>query len=244
MLKGISAAATGMLPQIKKQEAIANNLANAASAGFKRDRVFVEQLSKAQTTGVPKAADWQIPQRIGLAIDFGSGSMDRTGSPYDLAIAGDGFFVVETPSGEMFTRNGHFTVSPEGVLTTAEGHPVLAEKGEIRLPAGTLEVSPSGVVSVEGQTVDTLRIARFADTGTLVRTGPSLFAPGTIAVPPEEDKTSSIRQGFLESSNVNVIQEMVEMIATFRLFEADQRAIRAQDELLARVVNDLGRVPR
>lgn len=240
MLKGISAAATGMLPQLKKQEAIANNLANAGSAGFKRDRVFVEQLARAQAGA--QAADWQVPQRIGLAIDFASGSMDRTDNPYDLAIAGDGFFVINTPQGPQYTRNGHFTVNPEGVLTTMDGNPVMGEDGVITLPPGSVEVGASGTVAVEGQAIGKLRVVQFADTSSLVRSGSGLFSIGAPGVQPRPDTASSIRQGFLESSNVNVIQEMVEMISTFRLYEADQKAIHAQDDLLGRVVNDLGRV--
>jgi flagellar basal-body rod protein FlgG len=242
VLKGIAAAASGMLPQLKRQEIITNNLANAGTAGYKRDRLFVQQLDRAQAGAAPTEADWQVPNLLGVQIDFSAGPMDRTGNPLDLALAGDGFFVISTPDGERFTRNGHFTLTNEGVLTTADGNAVMGEGGEIRLPAGTTNIGPDGTISVDGQTVGKLRIARFADPSALVRAGSSLFAVGTPGVAPEDMDNAAVRQGMLERSNVSTIEEMVSMITTFRFYEADQRAVQMQDGALGRVVNELGRV--
>lgn len=244
MLKGIAAAASGMLPQLKRQEVITNNLANAGTAGFKRDRLFVEQLDRARAGNPQSVADWQTPSLLGVAIDFSAGPLDRTGNPYDLAIAGDGFFVVSTPDGDRYTRNGHFNLSDQGVLATADGNPVMGEGGEIRLPAGDAVIGPDGSISVDGRPVGKLRIARFADPNVLVRAGSSLFAVGTAGVGPEDMENPSVRQGMLESSNVNTIEEMVSMITTFRFYEADQKAVQMQDSAQGRVVNELGRVPQ
>lgn len=243
MLKGIAAAASGMLPRVTKQDAIANNLANASTAGFKRDRVFLEDLARAQAKTMKGEADWQIPPRAVSAIDFSQGTMERTDHALDLGIVGDGFFVVSTPDGERYTRNGHFAVSPSGVLSTTDGHPVLGTNGPLQIPAGTLAISESGAISVDGRKVGTLRLARFADTKALVRAGSSLYAVATPGTTPQPDTTSSVRQGFLENSNVSTIEEMVDMITTFRYFETDQKAIQAQDETLSKAVNELGRVP-
>ena len=244
MLKGIAAAASGMLPQLKRQEVITNNLANAGTAGFKRDRLFVEQLNRARAGDTQSVADWQRPSLIGVTIDFSAGPMDRTGSPYDLAIAGDGFFVISTPDGERYTRDGHFNLSDQGVLVTADGNPVMGEGGEIRLPAGDATIGQDGSISVDGRPVGKLRIAHFADPNVLVRAGSSLFAVGTAGVGPEDMENPSVRQGMLESSNVNTIEEMVSMITTFRFYEADQKAVQMQDSAQGRVVNELGRVPQ
>ena len=245
MLKGIAAAASGMLPQVKKQEAIANNLANAGTAGFKRDRIFVQDLTRAQAQAVQKSLpDWQLPQMIGVTIDFTAGALDRTDNPYDVAVAGEGLFAIQTPNGEQYTRNGHFQVSPEGVLITADGHAVLGEGGEIQLPAGTLTIGSDRTASVDGKIVDKLKIVRFSDPRVLTRAASSLFKIGVPGVSAEEDSTSMVRQGFLESSNVNTVEEMVNMITTFRFYEADQKVLKAQDQTLGRVVNELGRVPR
>lgn len=243
MLKGIAAAASGMLPQMKRQEVITNNLANAGTSGFKRDRLFVQQLDRARAGDTQSVADWQTPNLLGVQIDFSAGPMDRTGNPYDLALAGDGFFVVSTPDGERYTRNGHFNLSDQGVLTTADGNPVMGEGGEIRLPADDATVSSDGSISVDGRTVGKLRIARFADPNVLVRAGSSLFAVGTAGVGPEDMENPAVQQGVLESSNVNTIEEMVSMITTFRFYEADQKAVQMQDSAQGRVVNELGRIP-
>lgn len=242
MLKGIAAAASGMLPQLKRQEVITNNLANAGTAGFKRDRLFVEQLNRAQAGNTQSVADWQTPNVMGVQIDFSAGQMDRTGNPYDLALAGDGFFVVSTPDGERYTRNGHFTLTDQGVLVTADGNPVMGEGGEIRLTADDATIGSDGTISVNGQRVDKLRIARFADPNVLVRAGSSLFAVGAPGAAPEDMGNPAIEQGMLERSNVSTIEEMVSMITTFRFYEADQKAVQMQDASQGRVVNELGRI--
>jgi flagellar basal-body rod protein FlgF len=243
VLKGIAAAASGMLPQLKRQEVISNNLANAATAGYKRDRLFVQELDQAQARTAPNEADWEMPHQIGIRVDFSAGPMERTGNPYDVAIAGDGFFVVESQGAERFTRNGHFEVNPDGVLSTVDGDPVMGEGGEIRLSAGDVAIATDGTVAVDGRTIDKLRIVRFADPNVLVRSGSSLFAIGQTGAAAEDVESPSVRQGFLEQSNVNTIEEMVNMITTFRFYEADQRAVQMQDQVQGRVVNDLGRVP-
>lgn len=243
MLKGIAAAASGMIPRVKKQEAIANNLANSVTAGFKRDRVFFEALSRAQAKLMKGEADWQMPPQAVGAIDFSQGTMEHTGHVLDFALAGDGFFTVSTPEGERYTRNGHFDISTAGVLTTSDGNPVLGTNGPITMPPGVISVSAAGAVSVDGRDVGNLRIVRFADPNVLVRAGSALFAPGNATVKPEEGPTLAVRQGYLEGSNVSTIEEMVDMISTYRFFETGQKAILMQDETLGKAVNELGRVP-
>lgn len=243
MIKGIATAASGMLPSLKRQEVIANNLANAQTAGFKRDRLFVERLNEAQEAMVQGAQDWGATNQVGLVIDFAPGSLNRTGNAMDVAISGDGFFAVQTPDGERYTRNGHFSVDTDGTLQSVDGHAVLGDNGVIRLPAGEVTINTDGQISVDGRLVDTLRIVRFDDPRVLVRGGSTIFEIGIPTVAPQDDNQSAIRQGFLEHSNVNTIEEMVNMITTFRFYEADQKAIQMQDQVQGRVVNELGRAP-
>jgi flagellar basal-body rod protein FlgF len=243
MIRGIATAASGMLPSLKRQEIITNNLANAQTAGFKRDRLFVERLNDAQQTIVEGTANWGNTNTVGVIIDFAPGALNRTGNPMDVAISGDGFFVVQTPDGERYTRNGHFSIDPDGTLTSAEGHSVMGSGGEIRLPAGSLMIDTEGNISVDGQHVDKLRLVRFDDPRVLVRGGSTIFEIGIPTVSPQEDTQSAVRQGFLEHSNVNTIEEMVNMITTFRFYEADQKAIQMQDQVEGRVVSELGRAP-
>lgn len=243
MLKGIAAAASAMLPQMKAQEVIANNLANAATAGFKRDIFFEQSLSAAQSRSMGNdIADWQMSQHAGIVVDFSSGALMRTDNPLDVAIDGGGYFVIETPDGERFTRNGNFLVSPDQLLVTSNGFPVMGLAGELRLSNGTITISTDGNVEVDGLNIGKLRIARFADPAVLVRSSSSLFMIGDSIAQPEDDSESVIRQGFLEQSNVNTIEELINMIVTMRIYESDQKAIRIQDDTLGRAIQDLGRV--
>lgn len=242
MLKGIAAAASAMVPRMKAQEVIANNLANTLTAGFKRDRVFDVSLSQAQAKLVQATSDWQGAQSIGISVDHSQGMLELTNNPLHMAIDGEGFFVVSTPEGDRYTRNGNLTISVDGVLATADGNPFMGWAGDIQIPLGVVEISSDGNVSVDGLNVGQLLIVRFDDPGVLVKSSSSLFALGDAFVQPINDSESVVRQGYLERSNVNSIEELVDMIAAMRIYESDQRAIQVQDETLGRAVNDLGRV--
>jgi flagellar basal-body rod protein FlgG len=240
MLKGIAAAASAMLPRIRAQEVIANNLANASTAGFKRDRVFDQSLSRAEARLAKTTADWQLPQTVGIATDFSAGALERTENPLHAAIDGDGFFVVSTPVGDRYTRNGVFAVSADGVLTTPEGQRYAGYSGDIRVSAGDIVISEEGRVSVDGVEAGQLQLVRFTNPAGLMRTSSSLFAATPLAGL-RDDEVSIIRQGFIERSNVSTIEEMVDMIATMRIYETDQKAIQIQDDTLGRAINELGR---
>ena len=242
MLRGLSAAASAMLPRIRRQEVTAHNLANVSTAGFKRDRVFEQTLAQTEADFKRFDAEWATSHNASTAIDFSPGMLEQTENPLDLAIEGDGFFVVATDDGERYTRNGHFTISSEGILTTPEGDAVQGKAGEIHLPQGNVTVATDGAVAVDGVNVGTLRLVRFEETGALVRATGSLFAVNDANTQPEDDSASIIRQGYLEQSNVAAIVEMVNMITTLRGFEADQKSILVQDETLGRAINELGRV--
>jgi flagellar basal-body rod protein FlgG len=231
-----------MVPRMKAQEVIANNLANVSTAGFKRDRVFDVSLSKAQAKLVQTTTDWQGTQSIGISVDHSPGPLEQTGNPLHMAIDGDGFFTISTPEGERYTRNGNFTVSADGVLVTSDGNPLMGWAGDIQISPGLLEISDDGNVSVDGLNVGQLLIVRFDDPGVLVKSSSSLFSLGDAFVQPANDSESVIRQGFLERSNVSSIEELVDMIVAMRIYESDQKAIQVQDDTLGRAVNDLGRV--
>lgn len=242
MLKGIAAAASAMLPRIRAQEVIANNLANVSTAGFKRDRVFEADLSGAEAALAQTGPTWQSTQTSGISTDFSSGSLERTENPLHVAIDGDGFFVVSTPEGERYTRNGILQIAPDGTLTTVDGDPLQGWAGNIQVTDGTLMIAEDGSVSVDGLNVGQLRLVRFRDPSALVRTASSLFAAVDPMVPPEDDHESLVLQGYLEQSNVNTIEELVDMIATMRIYETDQKSIQIQDDTLGRAVSELGRV--
>ncbi|HUU47026.1 MAG TPA: flagellar basal-body rod protein FlgF [Acidobacteriota bacterium] len=242
MLKGIAAAASAMLPRIRAQEVIANNLANASTAGFKRDRVFDVDLSGAQAVLAQTQPQWQTSQTSGISTDFSAGPLERTDNPLNVAVDGDGFFVVSTPDGERYTRNGILQIASDGTLVTVDGHPLQGWAGAVQVTGGTLTIADDGMVSVDGLDVGQLRLVRFRDPSALVHAASSLFAAADPMMPPEDDYESLVRQGYLEQSNVNTIEELVDMIATMRIYETDQKSIQIQDDTLGRAVSDLGRV--
>jgi len=240
MLKGIYDAASGMLPQIVRQDVVANNLANAGTAGFKRELVFSQEFTKAQQKTLNKQVDWEKVQITGVTIDFSQGPIERTGNSLDLAIDGDAFFVISTPSGEMFTRCGNFALSPDGELVTSDGYAVLSETGEISVPGSQFVVDSQGQMTVEGKPVGTLRLVSFAQPYPLRRAAPGLFAPVAGAPAPTQPENFVVIQGALERANVNLINEMVQMIESYRHFETAQRMVQIQDESLDKAINQLG----
>jgi flagellar basal-body rod protein FlgG len=248
-------AAAAALAYEKRLEVIANNLANVNTAGFKRDDVaFQAYLTSATGEQQPVQPPYPAPQagsRFWIAYqsrtDFTPGPLKQTGNVFDLAFNGKGFFTVESPEGVVYTRRGNFTLSPEGVLVTQEGWPVQGAGGEIRVDGRTagpggleFSVGEDGAVRVNGKDVGRMRIEDFPQPGSLDKTGQGYFRPaGGEGGEPLAD--FSIAQGFLEMSNVEAIQSMVEMIEILRGYESYQRVIRAVDEANAKSINEVGR---
>jgi len=243
MLKGIYRAASGMIPRIRQQEVTANNIANAATPGYKKDSIFLKELDALTRETMPRKSDWETPMIDQVYTDFSQGSFEATSSNLDVAIEGDGFFVLENPEGgdRLYTRNGHFTVSAEGYLVNDEGFRVLGDGGPLEVGNGTVSISESGETSVNESIVGRLQVVDFPDKTALTKQGDSAFAPRD-KVEPEPVANVSLRQGYLERSNINVIKEMVGMILTLRNFEAGSRAIQAQDESLNALFNNVGKV--
>lgn len=232
MIKGIYTSASAMLPQMKKQEVTANNMANAATSGFKKDRVFTEELSRAAGKQATTSTDWQKPMMDRIFIDFQPGVFDKTNNPLDLAIEGDGFFQLESPTGEkVLTRSGAFQIDSEGFLSFAGGYRVMGEGGPIEIGSGEISVSFNGDVEVNGIVVNTILPASVADTNVLERMGGSLYR-----VPDGEELlpaiSATVRQGYIEASNVDVIREMVDMMISFRTYESNAKAMQQQDNSL------------
>lgn len=235
MIKGIQTSATAMRQGILRQEITAANLANANTTGFKRDRLFVREMIEAQ------AAD-SNPLQTNPArfTEFRSGAFEPTGNSLDFALQSGGFFVLTDGDTEVFTRNGHFLRDAEGQMIDVQGRIVQGEGGPITLPPGLVTVSPNGEISVDGAVIDRFRVVSVEDPQVLRKVAGAAFtADGVAAVPVE---VPAVRQGFLETSNVDTVREMVEMISTARHYEINAKLVTAQDESLRHAVNDLGRV--
>jgi flagellar basal-body rod protein FlgF len=247
MIKGIFSSENAMRPKMTRMEVLANNLANVNSTGYKRDRLFVQML-KEGTTSPPDARGAMDNVEVDRYIDMREGPLQQTDNPLNLAIDGPGFFVAETSQGTRYTRNGNFTLSTDGSLVTAEGDPVMGNDGKIRLPnfehleMKKIKITPSGEVLEGDQHVAQLRVVNITDPEMLQKDQHGMLMPREgqrVTEIPDDQRV--IRQGFLEESNVNGIEEMMAMIELSRGFETDQRIIKAQDATLDRSL-DVGRI--
>jgi len=242
MSDGIYAALSGAIAQERALEVVANNVANASTDGFRGDRLaFQESLSRAAAGPNPSSLRYVEVARS--QIDTSDGPVRATGNPLDLAISGDAFFVVRTPSGDRLTRDGSFALDPEGVLRTRGGFPVLPTEPsdpahpEIRVtdPSIPITAHPDGTLSQGDQILGQLRLERFQSPADARHEGLSLLVPaaGTRTVP----ATATVLQGYLEGANVGAVQGLNQLITANRGFEAFQRVIqtfRTVDERTAR----------
>lgn len=242
MIKGIYRSASAMIPRIKKQETIANNLANASSPGFKKDTVFTEELSRAEMRRAERQTDWQTPMIDQVYTNFEQGGLDKTGNTLDIALEGVGFFVFETPEGEqVLSRAGRLMADNSGYIVNAEGHRLMGDGGPLNVAGGEVAIAENGRVEVDNNAVGTIRVVEIPETDQLIKIGKTEFAlPQGIDL--RQAVRFAVRQGYLESSNVEVVTEMIDMITSFRNYEADANAIKAQDESLKNLFNNVGRV--
>jgi flagellar basal-body rod protein FlgF len=247
MIKGIYTSEASMRPKMTRMEVIANNLANINSTGFKRDRVFIEMLKESGAPSSDGRSDL-TGTNVRRVVDLAPGSLQPTNNPFDLALEGTGFFAVETPNGLRLTRNGHFKLATDGSLVTAEGFHVQGENGNVVVPSidkhqqGNITINEAGEVLADREPLTRLRIVTVADPDQLQKDHESLLIPGPDQIPVNVPQDQlHVRQGFLEESNVDAIEEMTAMIEISRSFETDQKIIQSQDATLDRSM-DIGRV--
>jgi flagellar basal-body rod protein FlgG len=246
-------AATGMMAQQTRTEVIANNLANVNTTGFKRSRAHFEDLlyqtvqgaavvGGTDATSLPAIQVGRGVKLAGVQRLHGQGPLEPTQRPLDLAIEGEGFFQVQLPNGQVgYTRDGSFQISDEGTLVTQQGFTVVPG---IRIPqdASTLTISRAGVVSaIRGGGAETvelgrLELARFANPAGLMTMGENVLvqtpASGEPTLGfPEEDGAGRLLQGHLEGSNVEIVQEMVDMITSLRAYEINSKAVKNSEEM-------------
>jgi flagellar basal-body rod protein FlgG len=242
MIKGFYSSSNGMPPMLVRMEIIANNLANMNTTGFKKDEMFVEMMKDPGIAPHPNAGDLTTRLNVQRTVDFVEGSLNETNNPLDVALQGSGWLVVETPNGERYTRNGNFTITLDGTLTTRDGFPVLGVDGRIKFPdlqkavQDGISITQSGEIRSGSVEIGTLRVVNVSDETQLRKAGDSLFRLERNAdVLITEHELPIIRQGFLEESNVGGVDEMIEMIEITRNFESNQKAIAAQDQTLERL---------
>ncbi len=241
-----------MMSEMARVDIISNNVANVSTTGFKKDvavfRAFPEM-------GIHRFDDvradspnttFHMKPYIGLlgtgaaidevTSDFSQGMIKNTSNPLDFAVRGEGFFTVLTPQGMRLTRSGSFHINSQGYLTTDEGYYVMGQNGTISLPSGSkIEVNLQGEIFVDGVNVDRFLVVSSRN---IIKEGDSLLSfsgePG--------EAGGEVVQGALESSNVNPVREMVDLIGAFRAYEASQHVIKAHDDTLDRAVNEIARI--
>ena len=240
MIKGLYTSASGMLPHIKKQETAANNLANASSPGFKKDEIFTRELSRAEKSLSARKSDWETPLVDQIYTDYTPGIFDHTGNSLDMAIEGDGFFTLDGGDGmTLLTRSGSFTVNADGLLVYPGGVPVMGEGGPIEVGDGQVTVSQTGEIQVDGVVAARIVPRTVANLDQLEKAGSSTFVvPEGVELITVENAT--IRQGYLETSNVDIVREMIDMIASYRAYEANSKAVQTQDQSLDNLFNRVG----
>lgn len=247
MISGLYSAATAMDVAAMKHEASAQNLANAHMPGFRRRIVTQAQFGASMDNALDKMDMSPLPgTAVGsgsegvVKLDFSEGPLKPTGRNLDFALQGDGFFVVEGPTGPLYTRNGAFQVNEDGDLMTVDQLPVRGVNGTIALPPDTplhaVMVDSEGRFTANGREFGQLKTVQFADNSILNPVGASLFqAPDNIT---PEISDSVVKQGFVEQGNVSYMNELVNIMVASRQYEAAQRVLRSIDEAIEKHVNN------
>jgi len=281
MVRGLYTGAAGMIAEMHRMDIVSNNLANVDKPAFKYDtaifKAFPEMLvSRFNDDGVVKLPIGSydvapIVGKIGTGVEmnesftrFEQGAMKQTDNRFDLGLDGPGFFVIDTPAGLRYTRNGSFLMDREGFMVTKDGYKVLGQEGPIRVKEFNFMVDKEGnvIVNMDEQddnerltnddqnewrrpeVLDRLRIVNFENLRYLDKQGDSFFKETKYSGPAQEmlRDRPKVEQGFLEMSNVNSVAEMVRMIEVQRSYEASQKSIQSHDQLLQRLVNEVVRM--
>lgn len=216
---------------------IANNIANINTNGFRREGAMFAEHVKALDNNDPSLSIATMTRRY---VDLNPGDITMTGNPLDFAIEGDGFFLVETPNGERLTRDGAFSLNPEGELVTSSGARVLDDAGgAIAIPQGATDINAAndGTIFVDGQPIGRLNVVN-ADPAFLTRDGDNAFFAenGFEAV-----ENPLVRQNALEGSNVNPVAELARLIEVQRTYDSSRNLMQQEDERIKRTVQTLGR---
>lgn len=237
MYKGIYIALSGATLKQAHMDIISNNLANANTAGFKRDKISFQEYLVSQMNNRIENPDGRTMTFFGsVATDFVPGSIVHTGNALDVAIDGEGMLSLENG---QYTRRGDLKLDNEGYVVNNRGIKVLGSSGPIQITGpGRIDINDSGEISVNNAAVDTLKLVDFKDGAGLTKVGDDAFTaeqPGSVSL-------STIKQGYIEKSNVDAVKEMVQMITALRDFQTFQKAIQTYDDAIGRVLSDMPRI--
>lgn len=257
MVRGLYTGYTGMRNEQKRLDIVANNLANAATVGYKQENVVNQSFDSVLTLKIKDDSESYNDRPIGrmnlgvklgeVYTNYGQGSLRQSSSTYDMALEGSGFFavsVVDRNGNEnmRYTRNGAFTMARDGYIVDGDGNRLQGESGDLIVSTDAVDVviDESGNVYADGELVDRLLIVDFENYNYLKKSGDTMYE--ALDGAGELESFASVRQGFTEQSNVNVVNEMVEMITITRAYEANQKVIQSIDKTLELSANSVGKV--
>lgn len=223
---------------MQEMQSVANNIANAATTGYRKEGIIFSEYVKDVGNNDPSLSMARASIRN---LDESQGALASTGGTFDFAIEGDGYFLVETPTGPNLTRAGTFTPNEQGDLVTFDGYPVLDSGGApifIPTDVGKISVASDGTISAEGAAISQIGVFLPEDTNNVSRTGSTLFDPGGEVIGVD---IPVVVQGFVEKSNVNPITEIARMIEVQRAYEFGQSFLEKEDERLRGLMQTLGK---
>ncbi|MDP3736674.1 MAG: flagellar basal-body rod protein FlgF [Hyphomonadaceae bacterium] len=226
----------------QRMDLTANNLANMTTSGFKTERLVMRELSERPAAASDTPQDIAFVDAWMLQRDFSSGPMEQTGNPLDMAIDGEGFFVVQTADGEAYTRDGQFALDSQGRVTTHTGDLVMGDGGPLTIDpnAGPFSISREGSISQNGAMLGTFKTVAFDTPAALEKVGNNLWKATGEA--PRAPVNSHVAAGFVEGSNVNAVSELTQMIEISRSYTAVAKMISQSDELRGASIEKLSRV--
>lgn len=258
MVKGLYTAYTGMINEQHRMDVLTNNLANANTNGFKKEGATSQSFDSVLAYKIKDVTEgYSLAKRIGVNnpgvkigegyTDFSQGPLKNTDNTFDLALSDQGFFAIEftNKAGETstkYTRDGNFTLTQEGFLVTQDGDFVLDQNGQhIKIdPVKATTINRNGQIVQDGRVVATIQVTDFEDYNYLERYGENYYQP--IDGAKEKESAAQVHSGYLETSNISVVTEMVNMITVSRAYESNQKVITTYDGTLDIAANQLGRI--
>ncbi len=258
MIRGMQTAMQGMRAHLARQEVVARNLDNLSTPGYKQESGAIDGFAstlgrmETRTVGSPlqRAATTTVIGSLGVdtvidrvSVDFRQGRVEETKRPLDVALVGDGFLQIRTPEGPLFFRGGPLYRDADGKLVTAEGYQVLGADGQdLTLKGDAVSIGPNGAITVDSKPAGTLSVVEFPAGTVMAKVGSEFYTPDNPDSMPMAAADTVVKQGFLEASNVDEVSAMTELVSLVRAYQASQRMLQAEDELLGKAVNEVGRV--
>lgn len=247
MIRGLYTSASGMTAAQTQSEVIGDNVVNVKTPGYKEQlasnisfpSILIQRMGGSPTPEATPIGD--LGTGVGVdrvALSNVQGALETTGLKTDLALTSPGYFVVQTPAGERYTRNGNFQLNSQGMLQTPDGNAVLGINGPIGPLSSEFTVSAEGMIMDQDQKVDRLRMVEIP-TIALQREGQSLYRASQ---PVQVSTGAQVLQGSVELSNVDISGQMIQMMTVMKAYEANQRVIQTQDEMLGKAVNEVGKI--